>query len=395
MRILFLDQSGELGGAELCLLDLASRLSSDGLVALLADGPFAERLRQAQIPVQVLQSQATTVRKNSRLWQGIAGGGPLLLPAWRAGRLAQQFDLIYANTPKALIVGAIAHILSRRPLVYHLHDILSDEHFSQTNLNLLVFLANRFASLVIANSEATRTAFVEAGGNAGAGDGQRDRCPVVYNGFDPAQYVVSSEQLDPLRCSLNLPAEAFIIGHFSRLSPWKGQHILLEALAQCPEQVVALLVGDALFGEDEYVQQLHQQVARLGLEGRVKFLGFRSDIPALMHLCDLVAHTSTAPEPFGRVIVEAMLCGTPVVAARAGGAVELIEPGRTGWLTEPGNAAQLAGVIQACLHNPQEAREGAIAARTSAYQHFGLDATCRKINHLLDALAAEPRHSSP
>ena len=78
-----------------------------------------------------------------------------------------------------------------------------------------------------------------------------------------------------------------------------------------------LLVGDALFGEYEYLEQLHHQVKRLGLGDRVHFLGFRSDIPQLMSLCDLIAHTSTAPEPFGRVIVEGMLCGKPVVAAAA------------------------------------------------------------------------------
>lgn len=63
-------------------------------------------------------------------------------------------------------------------------------------------------------------------------------------------------------------------------------------------------MGDALFGEQDYVQQLHQQVETLNLESQVKFLGFRSDIPQLMAACDLVAHTSTAPEPFGRVIVK-------------------------------------------------------------------------------------------
>ena len=104
--------------------------------------------------------------------------------------------------------------------------------------------------------------------------------------------------------------DRFVIGHFSRLSPWKGQHILLEALVHCPADVVAILVGDALFGEQDYVQTLKAQVESLGLQNRVHFLGFRSDIVPLMHACDVVAHTSTAPEPFGRVIAEAMLCRT-------------------------------------------------------------------------------------
>ena len=72
-----------------------------------------------------------------------------------------------------------------------------------------------------------------------------------------------------------------------------------------------------------------------------------------MSLCDLVVHTSTAPEPFGRVIIEAMLCGKPVVAAAAGGAVELIEHGQTGWLTSPGSVSELAKIIRQCQQQPE------------------------------------------
>jgi len=68
---------------------------------------------------------------------------------------------------------------------------------------------------------------------------------------------------------------AVLVGH-SRLSPWKGQHVLLEALAHCPSDVTAILVGDALFGEQDYVKHLHEQVAVLGLEERVRFwISFR------------------------------------------------------------------------------------------------------------------------
>ncbi|MFM9158005.1 MAG: glycosyltransferase, partial [Dolichospermum sp.] len=101
----------------------------------------------------------------------------------------------------------------------------------------------------------------------------------------------------------------------------------------------------------EYVQNLHHQVTTLGLENRVKFLGFRSDIPQLMTMCDLITHSSTAPEPFGRVIIEAMLCGKPVVAAEAGGVIELVENGINGFLVTPGKPEELAGVINNCLQD--------------------------------------------
>lgn len=374
MNILFLDQSGKLGGAELALLDVALTYRDRCLVGLLADGSFRELLEKHQIPVRVLADQTIQVQKDSSLLQGIRSINALLAPMIRATQLSQQFDLIYANTQKALVVGAIAGILSRRPLVYHLHDILSTDHFSPTNLRIAVSLANRFARLVIANSYATQTAFVAAGGH-------KKLTHVIYNGFDPDRYQNLSCTHSSFQ-QLGLENK-FIVGHFSRLSPWKGQHILLEALAQCPQEVVAIFVGDALFGEAEYVAQLHQQVEALELGDRVHFLGFRSDIPQLMSQCNLVAHTSTAPEPFGRVIVEAMLCRVPVVAAAAGGAVELVKPGKTGWLVPPGDAQKLAEVINYCSTHPDQTAAIADQAQRIASKQFHLSTINQQIAQVL------------
>jgi len=378
MKILFLDQSGQLGGAELSLLDVASPYRRDCLVGIFQDGPFHEALEQRDIPVQVLTHQLPQIRKESGLWQSLGSFGQLLPLIASVIRLSRNYDVIYTNTPKAFIVGAIASLLGRRPLVYHLRDILSAEHFSPANLRLLVTLANLTASRVIANSQATRAAFIKSGGNP-------DIATVVYNGFQPEQYQQLQEAATHLRQKLKMEGK-FVVGHFSRLSAWKGQHILLEALTACPEEVVALFVGDALFGEDDYVQQLHQQVQALKLRNRVRFLGFRADVPQLMVACDLVAHSSTAPEPFGRVIVEAMLCGTPVVAAAAGGAMELVDHGQTGWLTSPGDASKLAEVINYCYQNRDDIQAIAHQAQVEASQRFHLATTRLQINKQLQEI---------
>ena len=154
-------------------------------------------------------------------------------------------------------------------------------------------------------------------------------------------------------------------------------------MAECPENVNVILVGDALFGEDEYVQELHHQVKALNLENRVKFLGFRDDIPQLMSACDLVAHTSIAPEPFGRVIVEAMLCGKPVVAAKAGGAIELVEDGINGFLITPNNPQELAQVINHCVQEKDLMQNIANYARISASQKFDVNIINQQIQELL------------
>ena len=373
-KILFLDQSGKPGGAELCLIDIAKPYRDSCLVGLFADGTFKQLLEDRQIPVQVLASKTIEVRKESSLVKGLSSLGQLIPLINRVATLSRNYDLIYANTQKALVVGAIASFLSRRPLVYHLHDILSLDHFSATNRRIAVTLANR-AALVIANSQASQAAFIAAGG-------RKDIVEFVYNGFDLAAYQQISA-VTTIKQQLGIDKSKFLVGHFSRLSPWKGQHILIEALTSCPENVTALLVGDALFGEQEYVQQLHAQVADLKLEHRVKFLGFRDDVTSLMAACDLVTHTSTVAEPFGRVIVEAMLCGTPVIATQAGGAQELVTSGQTGWLVAPGNATELAAAINECKNQPKQSASMASAAKLQATQRFDVAAIDRQIAQLL------------
>lgn len=400
MKILFLDQSGKLGGAELSLLDLAKFYRSSCLVSLFADGSFRRVLEQNKVPVRILSKRALKIHKDSNLWQSISNVGQLIPLISEVISISKSYDLIYANTQKAMVVGSIVSFVTKKPLVYHLRDILSLEHFSRVNRRLAVSLANRFASLVIANSNATKAAFVEAGG-------KERLVEVVYNGFALQKYLDRSDRSDrqgvyadrrltetgeaetsptllgttQLKQELNLEGR-YIVGHFSRLSPWKGQHILIEALTHCPE-VTAILVGDALFGEHDYIEELHQQVKQLGLSDRVRFLGFRLDIPELMSMCDLVVHTSTAPEPFGRVIVEAMLCGQPIVATAAGGAVELIEHGQTGWLVPPGNILELAETIERCRQQSEITEAIARAGKVSAVERFDLSKIEQQIDCLL------------
>jgi glycosyltransferase involved in cell wall biosynthesis len=378
MKILFLDQSGKPGGAELCLVDIAKPFGENALVGLFADGDFRKLLEKNQIPVEVLTTQAIKVSKESGLFQALSSLTQIIPLINQVVQRAKKYDLIYANTQKALVVGAIASFLARRPLVYHLHDILSLEHFSKTNLRVAVNLINRCATLVIANSQASKTAFLQAGGKP-------NLVQVIYNGFAAKNYEIDELAVRNLKENLEL-AGKFVVGHFSRLSPWKGQHILIDALCQCPQDVVVILVGDALFGEQEYIKDLHQKVTALGLENRVKFLGFRADIPQLMAVCDLVAHTSIAPEPFGRVIIEAMLCGKPVVAAQAGGAIELVQDGINGFLVTPGKPQELARVINNCRQESVKTANIANNAKISASQRFDVKVINQQIQELLKSI---------
>lgn len=367
-RTLFLDHAAVLGGAELSLLAVTRAWPGPRQVALFEDGPFRDRLTDAGVPVEVV-SAGGAVREVSREGGVLADlravPGVLRLAA-RVARRARRADAVVANSQKSFVVGAMAAPLARRPLVWYLRDMLTADHFSGGHRRLVVALANRCAALVLCNSQATADAFVAAGG-----DGRKTR--VVHNGVDPAPFDrVTAADARAARQSVGL-GNGPVVGVFSRLSEWKGQHVLLDALAHLPD-VQALFVGDALFGEDDYAAQLRAQADRLGVSSRVRWAGFRDDVPALMKACTVVAHTSTAPEPFGRVIVEAMLAGRPVVAADAGGPREILGEGQAGRLVRPGDPTMLAAAVRLLLDDATASRSQAEVGQRVARERFSVQA---------------------
>ncbi|NML31234.1 glycosyltransferase family 4 protein [Paraburkholderia antibiotica] len=350
-RTLAVDQSGVLGGAELSLLEIVKALRSRIEVVLFDDGPFRTALAKTGVEVNVLDAGALkSVRKQGgSLPKGQALKGLISLVRATAKR-ARHVDVIYANTQRAMVIGALAGKLARRPVVWHLRDIVSPEHFGGKQLAIIKWCARLGLTHVIANSAASAQAFSQLT----QFDGKR--IDVVFNG-------ISAEPFDALRTvpqatlreRLKLPHDAFLVGSFSRLARWKGQHVLLEAMVLNPH-MHAVLVGAALFGEDQYEIELRAFVAAHKLGGRVHFLGFQHDIPACMCAVDAVVHTSITPEPFGRVIVEGMLAQRPVVAARAGGVLEIIDDHENGVLCAPGDAHALADTL-AELRSNGELRE--------------------------------------
>lgn len=381
MKVLFVDQTGELGGGELSLLDIVKNTSHTAEVALFSDGPFRHALEDAGIRVHLLDlGRAGEVRREGGLASLLAAGPALLRFRSRFRSLAGRFDVLYANSQKAFLLSAITRRRGQ-PLVWHLRDMLDAQHFSATMRRIAVAAGNRAASKVVANSRATLESFVHAGG-------RRDKSVVVYNGVEPGAFdsVPEAEVLDA-RDRLGL-RDKYVIGAFGRLTPWKGQQVLVDALGGLPD-VDAVIVGEALFGEDVYAQALKESVVAQGLADRVHFLGFRRDIPRLMRMVDVVVHTSTAPEPFGRVLVEGMLATRPVIATRAGGALEIIADRRTGLLVTAGSVAELGDAVRALRSDPDLARRIAEDGREHALKFFSVQSMVRGVDSVLELLSSD------
>jgi glycosyltransferase involved in cell wall biosynthesis len=385
--ILFLDQSGELGGAELCLADLAQFCGESSAVLLFQEGPFAEFLRARKLAVHValLPQTATRVSKAASLLAYLKAIPGMSFLIYRALKIAKDYDLLYANTAKALIVGGLLAFLLRKKFCFHLHDIVSAEHFSALNRRLIVLLANR-ADLVVANSVATAKAFI-------AGGGKKHLVKVIPNGFDLSRFRRSlKEESQELPDGVPAGRLAPCVGVFGRITRWKGQDVLLRALAKLPG-VHGLIVGEALFTGDDraFAGELRNLAAELGIADRIHFTGFRRDIVPLLLSVDVVVHCSTSPEPFGRVIVEAMLSGRPLVATKAGGALEIVKHSETGLLVEPGNPDALARAINTLVENPPLASALGVSAQRDAQERFALERVLEQWSQSIKGIIALKR----
>jgi glycosyltransferase involved in cell wall biosynthesis len=378
VKILYIDQTGQLGGGELAILPWLRAHPEGAHVALFEDGPFRPLIEESGISVDVLaQANVKSIRRESGLGTILSGVPALLSLRTRLARLAAGFDILYANSQKAFFLSALAKRRGQ-PLVWHLRDIMTAEHFSPILRRVAVFFGNRFATVIIVNSQATADAFIASGGRPA-------KVRVVHDGVSPLPF----DSLDPRvvaarRAEIGSGVHP-TIGVFGRFAPWKGQLVLLEAISQL-SGAHAVLIGDALFGETETANALKLRAAKPDLSERVHFLGFRTDVPALMKSMDIIVHTSISAEPFGLVIVEGMLAGKPVIATRAGGAMEIIADHQSGLLVTPGSVSELRDAIEYLLANTEKAKQMADAGALRARDAFSLEVLFRGISKVLQEL---------
>ncbi|HEU0118332.1 MAG TPA: glycosyltransferase family 4 protein [Alphaproteobacteria bacterium] len=180
---------------------------------------------------------------------------------------------------------------------------------------------------------------------------------IDFERFNPAN--VSAERQDRVRRAFGLQGhDNRLILLPSRLSPIKGQNVLIEAMAQLPSQLddtIAIILGDDQ-GRLGYRQELEALIDKHQLRNRVHLVDHCNDMPTAYSLASLVVAPSLVPEGFGRVPVEAMAMGVPVIATELGGYTETIMPGVNGWLVTPGDVKQLADSITKALSQSPEER---------------------------------------
>ena len=388
LRVCYLDHTAKLSGGEIALarlLETIDRKAIDPWVILAEDGSLAERLRAIGIRVDIVPLSDTVldVRKDS-VQSGIFSKVGLILQVLAYGfKVAalirtQPVDIIHTNSLKSDIYGMLVSRLCRVPLIWHIRDHIDVTYLPSFAVKMMRFLAARVPAFVIANSQSTLDQLHLAVAKPGA---------VVPSGVDPQGEVVYdgiASGIPPLASDTLMtgPLRIAIVG---RLAGWKGQHIFLEAASKLVEAGIDaqfLIAGTAMFGEDSYVAELHSQVDRLGLQGKVQFLGHVDPIEAFLPTVSILVHASTSPEPFGQVVIEGMAAGIPVVATDGGGVKETVVHGETGLLIPMGNAQALADALRMLIDRPELRAKLSTKGRQRVLRHFTASITARKVERV-------------
>lgn len=371
-RVLVVDHTARPGGAELALVRLveATARDADVRVLLFEDGPLVGMLRERGVRVEVLavDPEVGTVDRHAA---GRASVGALVRVArivpfevrlWRRLRRLRP-DVVHTTSLKAdLLTTGPALAVGRRP-VWYVHDRVASDYLPGPLVSL-VRGASRLASAVIVNSRATAATLPPGS-------------VIAYPGFSPDQGI---EPGVPVPVRRGAPVVTIV----GRISPTKGQREFVRAAALVAARhpdARFRVVGSATFGEDDYAARVRDEARALGIEDRVDWVGQVPDTRAELDLATCCVHASGVPEPFGQVVVEAMVRGVPVVATAAGGVPEILDVDEPlGRLVPTGDVAALADAITEVLDDPDAAFARAERARRSAYDRFAVDETARVVS---------------
>ncbi len=379
VRVLFVDHTSKLSGAEIALYNLIVTLDNTKylpIVVLFTDGDFAEKLRSAGVEVHILSVQNNIVNtrkekiglRSLTRWSDLSA---FLSTTRDLSRLISKLnpDIVHTNSLKSDVIGGFASKIARKRLVWHIHDNITPEYLPKFAVAAIKVLARLLPNVVIANSHATLSTLNLPSSKAS---------DVIYCG-------VHIEPLPPER-GWHSPIRIGIVGRIAR---WKGQHVFLEAAsrvhARFPDTEF-VIIGSSLFGEESYQEELNEIAARNGMYSYLKYEGFRTDISTAISELDILVHASILPEPFGQVIVEGLAGGKPVVATAGGGVLEIITNGETGYLVPMNDIDAMVSSICDILEFPEKSKNMATRGRVMVTERFDLAVTARALETLYTQL---------
>ncbi|MEL6860847.1 MAG: glycosyltransferase family 4 protein [Pseudomonadota bacterium] len=339
------------GGAERTTVEMAEAISGAGGRALVASEggrlePALEAVGGKLIPIKAASKNPLTIRKNTRILEGLVA--------------AETIDLIHARSRAPAWSAYVAAQRTQTPFVTTYHGAYSGTTGLKKRYNSVMARGD----LVIANSEWTAAHVMQIH------EIPREKIVTIPRGVDLAAFDpdhVSQERITAVReaWQIHNDDDRLRLVLPGRLTSWKGQGVAIEALGALDigerAKVHLILPGDAQ-GRQKYVNELEDKIISHQLGGTVSIVGHTEDMPAAYALADIILAPSTRPEAFGRVAAEASAMAKPVIVADHGGQRETVIEGQTGTRAEPGSVPALTACIRTLMSLPPEARASMGAA---------------------------------
>ncbi|MDD5679706.1 MAG: glycosyltransferase family 4 protein [Candidatus Omnitrophica bacterium] len=357
LNILYIHEMSGLGGAENSLLNLVEHMDKDKFkvfFVLPENGIFADKLRKLGIDVQFVKMPR---------FRFLIGADKAIRRLIGISR-EKDINLIHSQSIRTNMYGAIVAKLQKIPVIWHARSLVEKEMLDLDRL--FSFLPDR----IICNSKAVARRFEK-------NNRLIPKARIIYNGVDLGKF---NSGIDSRRVKeeFGLRGDTAVIGIASRFSKNKGHEYFFEEARTLKKifkgrDIKFLVIGGAVFKEDAYREQYLRKVAnKLGLKDSVIFCGFREDMPELFNALDIFVLTSRA-EACGRVLLEAMASGRPVVATNSGGTPELVPDGKAGVLIAPSKPHALSAAIIELLKDAGKRQEMGVAARNWVEQNFSIE----------------------
>lgn len=393
-RILYCEGNvdGTVGGSFYSLLFLVENLDRarfHPIVVFHRDNPLVPAFRANGAEVHVIvpvtpvhlaggwaRPLVKGVQKAINLWRHVAGEGLRCARFLRRHRI----DLVHLNNSilrnHAWMLGAL---LTRTPCVTHERGI------NAVYTREARFFARRLEA-IICISNAVRASLT--GRNV-----RHRRLVLIHNAIDASRIELSASR-EEIRARYGIPGTAPVIGIVGNIKRWKGQDVVVRACARLRERVPSLyclLVGDTADTDMAYRRELEALVRQEGLEPRVIFTGYQKNPADCMNAMDVVVHASTLPEPFGRVLIEAMALGKPLVASRDGAVTEIVTDGISGLTFAPGDDRELAEQVYRLLVDRRVAEQVGQNGRRRVKEEFDIRRNVEKTQALYEEIFAGVR----